>query len=59
MRKIKTFVLFCQKILYGRQITNSRSAIEQTQVFVRKGAETYPEAKNAKYANFCYENRHK
>ena len=59
MRKIKTFVLFCQKLLYGRQITNSRSVIEQTRVFVRKGAEAYAEAKNAKYVNLCYENRHK
>ena len=32
MRKIKTFVLFCQKLLYDRQITNSRSVIEQTRV---------------------------
>ena len=59
MRKIKTFVLFCQKILYGRQITNSRSAIEQTRVFVREGAEAYTEAKNTEYVNFCYENCHK
>ncbi len=59
MRKIKTFVLFCQKLLYGRQITNSRSVIEQTRGFVREGAEAYAEAKNARYVNFYYENRPK